>query len=237
MRQIVLDTETTGLETEQGHRIVEIGAVELIDRKRTGTHFHKYLNPQREIDEGALRVHGITGDWLADKPTFADVHEEFVEFIRGAELVIHNAPFDVKFLDAEFSRIADADLRIGDLCRVEDSLELARRLRPGQKNSLDALCRHFAVDNSARTVHGALVDAEILADVYLAMTGGQTTMFANSHGREVHLVAGGEEFPPLPENRPQLRVIRASPEEVAAHEAILKRLGDNCVWTRIRASQ
>ena len=237
MRQIVLDTETTGLEPEQGHRIIEIGGVELIDRKRTGARFHAYVNPQREIDDGALQVHGITREFLDDKPIFADICGEFVEFVRGAELIIHNAPFDTSFLDDEFSRVPGTDFRLHDLCRIEDSLDLARRRHPGQRNGLDALCRRYGVDNTHRKLHGALLDAEILADVYLAMTGGQTGMFASPLGRETEAVAGEEEFPPLPADRPRLKVIRASREELAAHEAMLKRLGDACVWTRIRSNQ
>ena len=236
MRQVVLDTETTGLEPEQGHRIVEIGAVELIDRKRSGKHFQTYLNPQREIDDGALDVHGITREFLAGKPVFADICEEFVEFVRGADLIIHNAPFDTSFIDDEFSRIPGAGLRIHELCRVEDSLELARRRHPGQRNSLDALCRRYGVDNTHRKLHGALLDAEILVDVYLAMTGGQTGMFASPHGQEAH-TAAAEDFPPLPDDRPRLKVIRANAEEVAAHEAMLRRMGERCVWTRIHSEQ
>ena len=237
MRQIVLDTETTGLEADQGHRIIEIGAVELIDRKRTGATFHQYINPQRDIDEGALQVHQITREFLNDKPTFTEICEELLDFIRGAELIIHNAPFDIDFLDKEFARVPGVECRVDDLCRVEDTLDLARRLRPGQRNNLDALCRHYDVDNSARKVHGALLDAEILVDVYLAMTGGQMGMFANPQGREPQGVATDEEFAPLPADRPRLRVIRATAEEVAEHEAMLRRLGDKCVWTRIQASE
>lgn len=237
MRQIVLDTETTGLEPEQGHRIIEIGGVELIDRKRTGKHFHAYLNPEREIDDGALEVHGLTREFLDDKPVFAEICEDFVEFVRGAELVIHNAPFDKSFIDDEFSRIPDSELHIDDLCRVEDSLELARHRHPGQRNNLDALCRRYGVDNTHRKLHGALLDAEILADVYLAMTGGQTGMFGDPHGQEAQALATEEVFPPLPADRPRLKVIRASPEELAAHEAMLQRLGDGCVWTGIGSNQ
>lgn len=237
MRQVVLDTETTGLEPEQGHRIIEIGCVELIDRKRTGKRYHTFINPEREIEAGALEVHGITRAFLADKPVFADICEEFVEFVRGAELIIHNAPFDTSFIDDELSKVPGTGLRIHDLCRVEDSLALARRLHPGQRNGLDALCRRYGVDNTHRKLHGALLDAEILADVYLAMTGGQTGMFANPHGQEAQAVGTEEAFPPLPADRPRLKVIRAGAEELAAHEAMLKRLGDACVWTRIHPGQ
>lgn len=220
MRQIVLDTETTGLEPEQGHRVIEIGAVELIDRQLTGETFHTYLNPQREIDEGALQVHGIDADYLADKPLFADISEAFVAFIRDAELVIHNAPFDVAFLDRELSLLTGSAPRISELCKVTDSLVLARHKYPGQKNSLDALCRRFDVDNSARERHGALLDAEILAEVYLAMTGGQTVLFTNPQEQEIEAGAGLK-FEPLPASRPRLKVIQASAQELAEHERMM----------------
>lgn len=237
MRQIVLDTETTGLERGQGHRIIEIGGIELIDRKRTGKNFHKYINPQREIDARAEEVHGISQEKLEDKPLFADICEEFVEFIRGAELIIHNAPFDAGFLDDEFSRVPEANYRIHDLCQVEDSLALARLRHPGQKNTLDALCRRYDIDNTARKLHGALLDAELLTEVYLVMTGGQTGMFANPQGSEMQTVLAEEVFEPLPADRPRLKVIKADAEELAAHERMLERLGDACVWTRIQANQ
>ncbi|MDH4133464.1 MAG: DNA polymerase III subunit epsilon, partial [Gammaproteobacteria bacterium] len=178
-RQIILDTETTGLEPSLGHRIIEIGAVEMINRRLTGNRFHQYLNPEREIDQGAIEVHGITNEMLADKPGFSSVADDFLEFVEGAELVIHNAPFDTGFINHELAllgRTARATT-IESLCTVLDTLKLARRLRPGQKNDLDSLCRHYSIDNSKRTLHGALLDAEILADVYLAMTGGQVTLF------------------------------------------------------------
>ena len=175
MRQIILDTETTGLEHEAGHRIIEIGALEMLERRLTGRQFHYYINPEREVEGGALEVHGITDDFLADKPRFADVAGELVEFIRDAELVIHNAEFDVGFLDAEFARLDDGP-RTADLCTVLDTLALARELHPGQRNSLDALCKRYEVDNTNRTLHGALLDSEILAEVYLAMTGGQAAL-------------------------------------------------------------
>jgi len=164
MRQIVLDTETTGLEPEEGHRVIEIGCLELLDRQLTGRQFHKYINPERSVEEGALEVHGLSDDFLADQPRFAEVAEEFVEFIRGAELIIHNAAFDVGFLDSELARVEPAK-RIADLAQVLDTLELARELHPGQRNSLDALCKRYEVDNSNRTLHGALLDSELLADV------------------------------------------------------------------------
>src|SRR5271155_2030725 len=184
MRQVVLDTETTGLEVEQAHRIIEIGCVELLNRRLTGKTFHRYLNPERDIDEGAESVHGLTRERLAKEPTFLQVHAELLEFIRDAELIIHNAPFDVAFLNAELERIASA-VRISDLCRVLDTLILARQMHPGQRNSLDALCKRYSVDNSQREYHGALLDARILAEVYLAMTGGQGSLILSA-GSDTH---------------------------------------------------
>ncbi|MDP6377244.1 MAG: DNA polymerase III subunit epsilon [Pseudomonadales bacterium] len=229
-RQIVLDTETTGLEPELGHRVIEIGAVELVDRKLTNVHFHRYVNPRREIDDAALEVHGITAEFLADKPGFEEVAGEFVAFIEGAELIIHNAPFDVAFLDHEFCLLDDCAWRVERLCAVTDSLALARHKHPGQKNNLDALCRRYEVDNTARVLHGALLDAEILADVYLAMTGGQTTMFAQALG--VGDSQDVEQFDPLPEERVALPVIHACEQELAAHEQLLDLLDENggSVW-------
>ncbi len=222
MRQIVLDTETTGLDTEQGHRIIEIGGVELLGRRLTGNHFHRYLNPERAIDEGAQNVHGISEDFLADKPLFRDVVEEFLAFIDGAELIIHNAPFDITFLDYELSLLDGPLRRMTDHCRVIDSLELARNKHPGQRNNLDALCRRYEIDNSSRVLHGALLDAEILADVYLMMTGGQTALFggdADSGGN-----GSVEADRPLSAERAPLKVVLASLDEAAAHEAYLEML-------------
>src|SRR5579871_1512824 len=176
MRQIVLDTETTGLEPELGHRIIEIGCVELVNRRATGRTFHRYLNPEREIDDGALAVHGISRTDLDGQPRFAEVREELLAFIAEAELIVHNAAFDVAFLDAELGRVAGEVRRIGALCQVLDTLALAREMHPGQRNSLDALARRYEVDNSHRDLHGALLDARLLADVYLAMTGGQSAL-------------------------------------------------------------
>ena len=223
MRQIVLDTETTGLEPEHGHRIIEIGGVELVDRQLTGQQFHEYLNPQRKIDQGALEVHGIDEDFLAAKPKFAEVAETFVRFVEGAELIIHNAPFDVGFLDHELSLLPDERRRIDGLCKVTDSLALARSKFPGQKNNLDALCRRYEIDNSARQNHGALLDALILADVYLAMTGGQTTLFGGAQGQE-SMQPAGQAFEPLPEDRPRLKVVYATAEELERHERMMQRL-------------
>ena len=176
MRQIVLDTETTGLEVSQGHRIIEIGCVELIDRRVTDNHWHHYINPQREVDAGAFEVHGISDDFLSDKPLFEDLARDFIEYIRGAELVIHNAAFDIGFLDDELGRLSGDGPKLSSICTVLDTLALARQKHPGQKNNLDALCNRYEIDNSHRSVHGALLDARILADVYLAMTGGQTSL-------------------------------------------------------------
>lgn len=179
MRQIILDTETTGIGHEQGHRVIEIGCIELIDRKLTGKHYHVYLNPEREVDEGAFRVHGISSQFLQDKLLFKDVVSEFLQFIGGAELIIHNAPFDVGFLNSELKHVLWKK-KLEDYCDIFDTLVLAREKHPGQRNSLDALCKRYSIDNSNRQLHGALLDAEILAFVYLAMTGGQASLFAET---------------------------------------------------------
>lgn len=230
MRQVVLDTETTGLEPQQGHRVIEIGCVELLQRRHTGNRFHQYLNPERDIEEGALEVHGISADALADKPRFADVVHDFLEFVRDAELIIHNAPFDVGFLDAELERLELG--RIEDHCgKVIDSLAEARQRHPGQRNSLDALCRRYEIDNTGRELHGALLDAELLADVYLTMTGGQAALgldaAAGAPGDAGAPVAGGGRRGPLP-------VIRASAEEMAAHRERLREIAataaPGCLW-------
>ena len=236
MRQVVLDTETTGLEPLQGHRIIEIGCKEMIGRRLTDRQFHKYLQPDREIDAGALEVHGITNEFLRDKPRFGDVCEEFISFIRGAELIIHNAPFDVGFINHELGLLGGKWGQVEDYATVLDTLYLARQLHPGQKNSLDALCRRYGVDDSQRDLHGALLDAEILADVYLAMTGGQATLqFDNmAEGR----TAAGRHRPRVTGERPKLTVIHANPEELAAHEARLAAIdeasGGQCVWRRLK---
>ena len=233
MRQIVLDTETTGLEPSQGHRIIEIGAVEMINRRLTGNRFHQYLNPDRQIDAGAIEVHGITNEMLVDKPRFIDVVDDFLAYVNGAELVIHNAPFDTGFINNELGLVKAAVRRIEDSCGVLDTLKLARSMHPGQKNDLNSLCKRYSIDNSQRTLHGALLDAEILAEVYLTMTGGQTTLFqdvsdANKSG------ATRAEIRRLDAGRPALAVIRASDEEQAAHDAwiaeIDKKTGGKCLW-------
>jgi DNA polymerase-3 subunit epsilon len=233
MRQIVLDTETTGLEPELGHRIIEIGCVEIVNRRVTGRTFHRYLNPERAIDEGAIAVHGIKWTDLADKPKFADIASELVDFIKDAELVIHNAAFDVAFLDSELARVPGI-ARVASMCRVLDSLALARSMHPGQRNNLDALCKRYEVDNSRRDLHGALLDAQILAEVYLAMTGGQVGLALSESPTPVHAVAGGEAARPLARTEVPLVVIMASEEEARAHEAMLaiiaKASGGRCLW-------
>ncbi|MGA7802723.1 MAG: DNA polymerase III subunit epsilon [Gammaproteobacteria bacterium] len=236
MRQIVLDTETTGLEPSQGHRIIEIGCVELSSRRLTGNTYHQYLQPDREIDPGAVEVHGITNEFLADKPHFADVVDDFLAFVDGAELIIHNAPFDVAFLNSELALLDAEHGVVADHCGVLDTLALARQLHPGQRNSLDALCKRYAIDNSHRDLHGALLDAEILADVYLAMTGGQVTLSLDGHSGATH--TGARAIRPLAPGRAPLRVIRADAEEMAAHarrlEAIAAASG-SCVWTALES--
>ena len=241
MRQIVLDTETTGLEPTAGHRIIEIGCVELVNRRFTGNTYHQYVQPDREIDAAAIEIHGITNEFLADKPIFADVARDFLEFVRGAELIIHNAAFDVGFINNELVNNAaesESAVRVEQLCTVIDSLALARSMHPGQKNDLDSLCRRYSVDNSQRTFHGALLDAEILADVYLAMTGGQTTLFEDPHASSA---AGGRENElKRIRDKPPLPVIVATEAECAAHLAWLEEIdrssGGRCVWKRLDAA-
>ncbi len=231
MRQIVLDTETTGLEPEQGHRIIEIGCVEIINRRLTGNHYHQYLQPDREIDEGAVAVHGITLESLEGKPRFKDIAEDFLAFVKDAELVIHNAPFDVGFIDHEL-RMLGAEYRSTEsYCTVLDTLTLARKLHPGQKNNLDALCKRYEIDNAQRTLHGALLDAEILADVYLAMTGGQTALAldeaqASSDSQTGPAIVGSQK-------EYKLAVLKAAPEELEAHTELLQHIRESsgeCVW-------
>jgi len=222
MRQIVLDTETTGLEATQGHRVIEIGCVELFSRRATGRHFHRYLNPEREVDEGARTIHGMSLKDLADKPRFAEIAAELIEFIAGAELIIHNAAFDVGFLDAEFARLqGETAVRIGALCQVLDTLSLAREMHPGQRNNLDALCKRYGVDNSHRDLHGALLDARILADVYLAMTGGQSALALEEAGYRTSGRAASIE---LVSANLTLRVVTPSTQEREAHEQLQELL-------------
>jgi DNA polymerase-3 subunit epsilon len=231
MRQIVLDTETTGLEPEQGHRIIEIGCVEMVDRRLTGNNFHQYLQPEREIDAAAIEVHGITNEFLEDKPKFVDVAQDFIDYVSGAELIIHNAPFDVGFLDHELGLMESAG-RIDALCAVTDTLVMAKKMHPGQRNSLDALCKRYDIDNSHRELHGALLDAEILADVYLMMTGGQASLILDGTATHefgddpVHTIER------LPSNRPALKVIKANEQELEAHQQQLQAMGESCVWLK-----
>ena len=222
MRQVVLDTETTGLEVEQDHRIIEIGCVELFNRRLTGRSFHRYLNPERDIDEGALEVHGLSREQLAKEPRFADIRAEFLDFVRDAELIIHNAAFDVAFLDAELARLADDTPSLAAICRILDTLSLARQMHPGQRNSLDALCRRYSVDNSHRDYHGALLDARLLAEVYLAMTGGQATLVLGAETDTVRMRTRTDKSRTLESVR--IVIVRASAEEMAAHEHVLALL-------------
>lgn len=222
MRQIVLDTETTGLSPEQGHRVIEIGAIEMVNRRLTRNTFHHYINPEREVEAGALEVHGITNEFLYDKPVFKDLIEEFIQFIDGAELIIHNAPFDVGFLNHEFKLAHPKYRKITTYCGVLDTLKLAREKHPGQRNSLDALCKRYEVNNQDRVLHGALLDAKILAQVYLAMTGGQVKLFADEND-DVKSKAANQEKYKIQKTKP-LRVIQATAEELAAHEAFLETL-------------
>ena len=236
MRQIILNTETTGLEPELGHRIIEIGCVEVLHRRVTGRTFHRYVNPERDIEQGAEDVHGIKRADLEGRPRFAEIAQELLAFISGAELVIHNAAFDVAFLDHELSRLSAAgtpQATIGSLCSVLDTLALARELHPGQRNNLDALCKRYGIDNSRRELHGALLDAQILADVYLAMTGGQAAL-ALGDAQSVRSSDGARLVralvrPPVP-----LRIVVASEEELQAHELMLgiiaKASGGRCLW-------
>ncbi|CCN70061.1 DNA polymerase III subunit epsilon [Vibrio nigripulchritudo] len=234
-RIVVLDTETTGMNRESGphyldHRIIEIGAVEIVNRKLTGKHFHVYLKPDREIQPDAILVHGITDEFLVDKPEYRDVHTEFLEFIDGAELVAHNASFDVGFMDYEFEKLDPTIGKTEQYCKVTDTLAMAKKIFPGKRNNLDVLCERYGIDNSHRTLHGALLDAEILADVYLLMTGGQTTLKFNSD--EQGDGGTGEAIKRVASGRKSLKVIRASADEIEAHGArldIVEKAGA-CLW-------
>lgn len=234
-RQVILDTETTGISTADDHRIIEIGCVEMVGRRLTGQTFHQYINPQRDIDAGAIEVHGITNEFLADKPLFADIAEDFLRFIDGAELIIHNAPFDVGFIDHELAKLDGESRRVNTIATVLDTLKMARDKHPGQKNNLDALCKRYEVDNSNRELHGALLDAEILADVYLAMTGGQVslTLTAEEVVETVSDTRKDRELGQIKTRQP-LTVLKATDEELAAHQAMLEKVnessGGNCVW-------
>ena len=228
-RQIILDTETTGLDVTRNHKIIEIGCIELIDRKFTGKKFHQYLNPNREIDQGAISIHGITNEFLKDKPFFKDVKDDLLQFIEGSELIIHNAPFDIGFLEHEYKK-AKHPVTLSDLCKIFDTLLYARRLHPGQKNSLDALCKRYSVDNSSRDFHGALLDARILSDVYLSMTGGQISFDLSkdntnkSRGNHINEKNSSGEF----------IVSTASEDELRDHKELCEIINNasdgRCIW-------
>ncbi|GKX51125.1 DNA polymerase III subunit epsilon [Budvicia aquatica] len=235
-RQIVLDTETTGMNMVgvhyEGHRIIEIGAVEVINRRLTGRHFHVYIKPDRLVDPEAYGVHGISDEFLADKPSFAEIADDFYEFINGAELVIHNASFDVGFMDYEFRKLRSDYPKVDSFCTITDSLMLARRMYPGKRNSLDALCSRLDIDNSRRTLHGALLDAEILAEVYLTMTGGQTSLSFSVEGESASQSRGAE-VQRIIRAETALKVIYASDDEIEAHESrldLIAKKGGNCLW-------
>jgi DNA polymerase-3 subunit epsilon len=235
-RIIVLDTETTGMNREGGptylgHRIIEIGAVEIIDRKLTGRHFHVYIKPDREIDPEAIEVHGITDQFLVDKPEYSDIHQAFVDFIDGAEMVAHNAPFDVGFIDHEFDRLNRGVGKTADFCTITDTLAMAKKIFPGKRNNLDVLCDRYGIDNSHRTLHGALLDAEILADVYLLMTGGQTALqFSDEQGEDGG--AAGSAIKRVESGRKSLKILHASADEIEAHNGRLDLVekGGTCLW-------
>ena len=235
-RQIILDTETTGMNTSggpiyMGHRIIEIGCVEVINRKLTGNHYHVYIKPDRLVDPEAIQVHGITDAYLADKPPFRQIADDFIEFIRGAELIAHNAPFDVSFMDYEFSKLG-LDFKTADICSITDTLAMARDIFPGKRNNLDVLCDRYGIDNSHRTLHGALLDAEILADVYLLMTGGQTKLNLASENSE-NENNQDTSIRRLESNRPGLNIVRATAEDLALHEArldLVQKKGGSCLW-------
>lgn len=234
-RQVVLDTETTGLDPAQGHRIIEIGCIEILNRRLTGNHFHQYLQPDRDIEQGAAEVHGITSEFLADKPRFSDIAEQFLEFIQGSELIIHNAPFDTGFLNHELQLAGLAPL--DNRCRVLDTLRLARERHPGQKNSLDALCKRYEVDNTQRKLHGALLDAQILGDVYLAMTREQVTLGLSTDRETAQSNHLSERSKRQIRPRLPLRVVKANDVENTAHQQYLELLektsSGNCVWKRL----
>ena len=235
VRQVVLDTETTGMnmtgQPQIGHNIIEIGAVEVIDRRLTGRTFHVYIKPPREVDEEAIRVHGITNEFLQDKPVFAEIADDFLDFIKGAELIIHNAPFDVAFMDQEFSYLKNPPPKTAEMCTVTDSLQLARKMYPGKRNNLDALCDRLGIDNSKRVLHGALLDAEILADVFLMMTGGQIALLVDEENATAQI---GEEVVKMSYDLSNAVVLNASDEELNAHETFLalieKKSKGNCIW-------
>jgi len=225
LRQVFLDTETTGLEIRDGNRIIEIGCVEMIDRKLTGNNYHQYINADRDSEEGALNVHGITTEFLSDKPRFNEITTAFLEYIKGAELIIHNAPFDLGFLNHELSMLSGANQTIEGYCEINDSLDMARQMHPGQRNSLDALCKRYDINNEHRELHGALLDSEILADVYLAMTGGQTALLLGGDAEGADSSnASGFAFNRLAAEHKKLPVIKADKDELGAHQKYLDEI-------------
>ena len=230
MRQVILDTETTGLEWDLGHRVIEIGCIELLGRRVTEKRFHRFINPERSIDYGALEVHGISAESLLGKPKFSEIADELLEFITGSELVIHNADFDIGFLNNELSLTGRNVGRIEDVCSVQDTLQLARRLHPGQRNSLDALCKRYGVDNSHRTLHGAMLDAEILADVYLAMTGGQTELSFAGKSKQGKAETKTNPMTVGGKDGIQIEVIYPSSQEIELHRQWFDILGDDALW-------
>ncbi|MRI34168.1 DNA polymerase III subunit epsilon [Endozoicomonas sp. OPT23] len=226
-RQIIMDTETTGIDPSQGHRIVEIGCVELIDRKPTGNTFHVYINPERTMDEEVIRIHGITNEFVQDKPLFSAVARDFLDFVKDSEMIAHNSNFDINFLDHELKWLNAGLGKVEDYCSVTDSLAIARKKHPGQKNNLDALCKRYFIDNSSRTFHGALLDAQILADVYLAMTGGQTALILGGLGENQE--GDAATIRRLPTDRAALTVLKASEEELKLHKEKLEKIGQE-LW-------
>ncbi|VAW56541.1 DNA polymerase III epsilon subunit [hydrothermal vent metagenome] len=233
MRQIVLDTETTGLEPTQGHRIIEIGCVEVINRKITDNTYHQYIQPDRESDEGAFEVHGISTEFLADKPRFSEIAADFMSYIEGAELVIHNAPFDVGFLDSELARLGNSWGKVQDHSKITDSLVMARKKHPGQKNNLDILCKRYEVNNTHRELHGALLDAELLAEVFLRMTGGQEMLALGTGTESASSQSNISPIKRVDSNRPLIKVINATEAELQLHKGRLDVLGDACIWYKI----
>ncbi|ORU90560.1 MAG: DNA polymerase III subunit epsilon [Cycloclasticus sp. symbiont of Poecilosclerida sp. M] len=231
MRQIILDTETTGLEPKQGHKIIEVGCVELVNRKLTGNNFHFYLNPKRFIDDGAIEVHGLTNEFLEDKPLFEDIADKLHDYLKGAEIVIHNAPFDVGFINNEYALMGSEHDDMKTWCEITDTLQMARKMFPGQRNSLDALCKRYEIDNSQRQLHGALLDAEILADVYLMMTGGQGSLLMGDEA-----LTSDSNAKKLDRSKLKLTVVKATPEELLEHEERLKSIATesgDCLWNTL----
>lgn len=232
MRQVVLDTETTGIDPKQGHRIIEIGCVELLDRKLTGNHYHVYINPDRVVEDEAIQVHGITNEFLADKPRFNEIAQSFYEYIKGSELVIHNAAFDVGFINHEFHLLGNTIPPVEQYCSVLDTLAMAREKHPGQKNNLDALCKRYGIDNSHRELHGALLDSEILADVYLLLSGGQTALKLDSSDGEAG-AGGASKIKRLSSERKPLKVVRAGEDELGEHASYLDKMAggaEKVIW-------